>query len=202
MSTVRCSSWPSATARLKAIVVLPTPPFGAKTEMTRVSPDRRSSRRTPCGRPAMRFIRSNPENGIDRTPWMPALGVHLDRVLRHGQHDDRARPARRVDLLDELGALDPALQQRIDQHDVRAELADLGDRLAAVAQDVEQLHRCWVFSRPRMYCATCGTSSTIRRRVWSLSKLDMGLDDTTGPVGGHRPDGSRPASVRRQRFRR
>ena len=29
-----------------------------------------------------------------------------------------------------------------------------------------------------MYCATCGTSSTISRRVWSL---DIGLDDTTGP---------------------
>ena len=28
MSTVRWSSWPSATARLNAIVVLPTPPFG------------------------------------------------------------------------------------------------------------------------------------------------------------------------------
>src|SRR5688500_3263316 len=32
-----------------------------------------------------------------------------------------------------------------------------------------------------MYCATCGTSSTIRRRVWSLLELDMGFDDTTGP---------------------
>ena len=36
ISTVRCSSWPKATARLNAIVVLPTPPFGAKTVMTRV----------------------------------------------------------------------------------------------------------------------------------------------------------------------
>ncbi len=32
-----------------------------------------------------------------------------------------------------------------------------------------------------MYCATCGTSSTIRSRVWSLLEpLDIGLDDTTG----------------------
>ena len=32
MSTVRSSCWASATARLKAMVVLPTPPFGAKTD--------------------------------------------------------------------------------------------------------------------------------------------------------------------------
>jgi hypothetical protein len=33
-----------------------------------------------------------------------------------------------------------------------------------------------------MYWATWGTSSTIRRRVWSLLEpLDMGLDDTTVP---------------------
>ena len=38
MSTVRCSSWARATARLKAMVVLPTPPFGANTEMIRVAP--------------------------------------------------------------------------------------------------------------------------------------------------------------------
>ena len=38
MSTVRWPSWPIATARLKAIVVLPTPPFGAKTAMIRVAP--------------------------------------------------------------------------------------------------------------------------------------------------------------------
>ena len=30
--TVRCSAWANATARLNAIVVLPTPPFGANTE--------------------------------------------------------------------------------------------------------------------------------------------------------------------------
>ena len=30
-----------------------------------------------------------------------------------------------MDLLDQLGALDPALEQRVDEDDVRAELADL-----------------------------------------------------------------------------
>ena len=39
----------------------------------------------------MRLMRSKPENGIESTPWMPCVGVGLDRVLRHGQDDDRAR---------------------------------------------------------------------------------------------------------------
>ncbi len=48
----------------------------------------------------------------------------------------------------------------------------------------------WVFSRPRMYCATCGTSSTIRRRVWSLRCHRR--DDTTAP----RPEPSRRSGTR------
>ena len=38
MSTVRCPCWPIATARLNAIVVLPTPPLGANTDTTRDPP--------------------------------------------------------------------------------------------------------------------------------------------------------------------
>ena len=38
MRTVRLPSWPMATARLNAIVVLPTPPFGAKTLYIREAP--------------------------------------------------------------------------------------------------------------------------------------------------------------------
>ena len=67
--------------------------------------------------------------------------VDLDRVLRHGQDDDRHAQPGFVDLLDELGALDPALEQGVDEDDVRPELADLVDALAAVGQDVEELHR-------------------------------------------------------------
>ena len=67
MSTVRCPSWPIETATLNAIVVLPTPPFGAKTENTRVdSVDEVAS--NSLRTPEMRFIRSNPENGIASTP--------------------------------------------------------------------------------------------------------------------------------------
>ena len=50
---------------------------------------------------AIRVIRSKPENGIERTPWMPARRVGLDRVLGHGQDDDRDAELGLVDLLDE-----------------------------------------------------------------------------------------------------
>ena len=73
MSTVFCPSWPIATAMLNAIVVFPTPPFGAKIEKTRfdsVEDVASNSLRTP----EIRFIRSKPENGIARTPWMPLAG--------------------------------------------------------------------------------------------------------------------------------
>ena len=37
---------------------------------------------------------------------------------------------------------------------------DLAGRLRAVGEDVEELDRAWALSSPRMYWATCGTSST------------------------------------------
>ncbi len=65
--------------------------------------------------------------------------VDLDRVLRHGKDDDRHVQAGFLDVLDQLGALDPALEQRVDHDDVRSELADLVDGAATVGQDVEEL---------------------------------------------------------------
>ena len=59
--------------------------------------------------------------------------VQLDRVLGHGQDDDRDVDVGILDLLDELQALDPALEQGVDEDDVRPELLDLGDDLGAVA---------------------------------------------------------------------
>ena len=101
------------------MVVLPTPPFGAKTLMTRVLVTASSASNSLRTWP-IRVIRSKPENGIDRTPWMPVVGVGLDRVLGHGQDDDRHAELGLVDLLDELEALDPALEQGVDEDDVRA----------------------------------------------------------------------------------
>ena len=82
---------------------------------------------------------SKPENGIDSTPWTPFVRVDLDRVLRHGQHDHRHMQPGLMDLLDELRALDPALEQGVDHHDVGTQLGDLVDGPAAVGEHVEQL---------------------------------------------------------------
>jgi hypothetical protein len=69
----------------------------------------------------------------------PGVRVDRDGVLGNGQDDDRHLEARLVDLLDELGALHPTLEERVDEHDIRSQLADLGEGLAAVADDVEKL---------------------------------------------------------------
>ena len=103
-----------------------------------MAPDGRG-RSKSCRTWLMRVIRSKPENGIDSTPWMPASGSRLDRVLGNGQHDDRDAEPGVVDLLDELHALDPALEQRVDEDDVRPELLDLGDDLGSVGDHVEEL---------------------------------------------------------------
>ncbi len=71
---------------------------------------------------------------------MPATGSRLDRVLGHGQHDDRDPEARLAELGDDLLALGPALEEPVHDDDVGAELAGLGDRAAAVGHDVDQLH--------------------------------------------------------------
>ena len=56
---------------------------------------------------------------------MPALGVDVDRVLGDGQDDDRHAVAGVGDLLGERQALDPALEQGVDEDDVGPELLDL-----------------------------------------------------------------------------
>ena len=187
MRTVFCSSWPIATARLKAMVVLPTPPLGANTEMT-ASCRPRSTRRTACGRRMLGHELEARER--HREDAVDALrGIDLDRVLRNGQDDDRDAQPGLVDLLDELGALDPALQQRVDDHDVGPQAGGSGRRPAAVDRTSSSLTACCVLRRPRMYCATWGTSSTIRRRVWSLLEPTghraRRYHASVGPTGGH-----------------
>ena len=138
MSTVRWSSWPIATARLKAIVVLPTPPFGAKTEMIRVAPpaldglERLADVVDDVDEVEAR--ERHREDAVDAV-----LGVRIERVLGHGQDDHGDAELGLVDLVDEVRPLDPSLEQRIDQDDVRSELLDVRQRLRAVGQDVEKL---------------------------------------------------------------
>ena len=105
------------------MVVLPTPPFGAKTLITRVVATACCSSNSLRALP-IRVIRSKPENGIDRTPWMPLSGSGSIGFCGHGQDDDRHAELGLVDHLDELRALDPALEQRVDEDDVRPQLLD------------------------------------------------------------------------------
>ena len=108
------------------MVVLPTPPFGAKTE--------RIARRLPSVTSRANCLAHAGDAGHQveagerhRQDAVDALaGVDLDRVLRDGQDDHRDAEAGLVDLLDELRALDPALEQRVDEDDVGPQLADLG----------------------------------------------------------------------------
>ena len=46
-----------------------------------------------------------------------------------------------VELVHEVEALDPALEQGVDDDDVRAQLGDQAEHLGAVADDVQQLDR-------------------------------------------------------------
>ena len=70
-----------------------------------------------------------------------------------------------MDLLDELEALDLALEERVEEDDVRAELLIWGMTLEPSVITSSSLTVDCEFSRPRMYCATCGTSSTSSRRA-------------------------------------
>ena len=57
---------------------------------------------------------------------MPLAGSTSTGFCGHGQHDDRDVELGSVDLLDELGSLDPALEEGVDQDDIGAELARSG----------------------------------------------------------------------------
>ena len=120
------------------MVVLPTPPFGANTEKMRVlafSWSSSNALRTPL----IRLMRSKPGERHRQDAVDAPLRIGLDGILRHGQDDDRHPEAGFVDLLDEARALHPALQERVDDHDVRSQFLDLEQGLAAFTQDVEQL---------------------------------------------------------------
>ncbi len=98
-----------------------------------------------------------------------------------------------------------ALQQGVDHEHVGMALRDdRSSTLRPSADHVEQLDVRWALSRLRTYCATCGTSSTRRRRIWS-DEPDTTADYTKrarrtarsapGPNGRRR---DRPRSPRRE----
>ena len=99
---------------------------------------------------------------------MPLPGSDDDRLLRDGEHDDRDLQAGLVDLRDQVHALDPALEQRVDE-DRRpggAPPISPSTREPSLTTSSSLIADCEL-SSPRMYCATWGTSSTTRRRIWS-----------------------------------
>ena len=148
--TVRWSIWASATARLNAMVVLPTPPFGEKMVMTRVVPTvwRASKSFLTC---AIRVIRSKPENGIDRTPSIPRAGsgsIGFCGTVR--TITGTSRPASRI-CSTSFGPLTRPWS--------RASTITTSGRISPIAaiarapsvSTSSSLTRAWVSRRPRMY---------------------------------------------------
>ena len=103
---------------------------------------------------------------------MPCSGSGSTGFCGHGQDDDRDAELGLVDLLDEVQALDPALEQRVDDARRPAGAPGSGRRPCAPSvRTSSSLTLACAFSSPRMYWATCGTSSTMSRRVWSLDAI-------------------------------
>ena len=188
MSTVRCSSWPIATARLKAMVVLPTPPLGAKTDRIRGRPVGRR------GRELLLHVRRSGSSGRSpRTASRGRRGCPRSTSTSTGfcgtvrTITGTPRPASWI-CSTSLQALDPALQERVDEDDVRPQLADLGEHLAAVGDDVEQLHRRLRVEQPADVLRDLGDVLDDQQACLIAARMpDIGLDDTTRPVG--RPPG-------------
>ena len=130
---------------------------------------------------------------------MPCAGSGSTGFCGHGQHDDRDAELGLVDLLDELRALDPALEQGVDHHDVRSHLADRAIARAPSVRTSSSLTLAWAFeqaadvlsdlrARPRRSAGASGHCSNARHRP----------DDTTraGPPGGGRRAGVNRVRVR------
>ena len=182
ISAVRLPAWPKATARLSAIVVVPTPPFGAKTVTSLELP-------ADCGLLEQGLDAVDPADEVvagerHRQDGVDALGrIGLDRLLGHRQDDDRdARPGG-MELADERGPLDPALEQRVDDHHVGPELGDLGRHLRAIGHDVQQLDLLL----------------GVQQAPDVLTDLRDVLDDEQADLigGGHRADYTKPTSLSR-----
>ena len=71
---------------------------------------------------------------------MPRAGVTSDGVLGNGQDNGGNIQTGIAELLDQLRALDLALEQQVDHHDIRSELPRRLEDLRAIVEDFEQLH--------------------------------------------------------------
>ena len=84
--------WPIATARLKAMVVFPTPPLGENTETTRQAPDARAWRSARTWLESVDQLEAAERQRQHRVD--AAVGVAGQRMLGHRQHHDRDVQAR------------------------------------------------------------------------------------------------------------
>ena len=101
---------------------------------------------------SIRDMSSKPENGIARTPWMPASGSVSTGFWGTVRTMTGTPSIGVTDLLDELRALHATLKQSVHDDDVGPQLA--GSVETAFAPSVttsRSLTRDWALSRPRMY---------------------------------------------------
>jgi hypothetical protein len=85
-------------------------------------------------------MRSKPENGSERTPWIPASGSGSTGLFGTVRTMTGTPSSASTDRRDEARPLEPALQEPIDEHDVGSELLDRPECSGAIVEDVEQLH--------------------------------------------------------------
>ena len=120
------------------MVVLPTPPFGAKIVMTCVDVLGAGLRvladRVDAGHEFETGERHR-EDTVDA-----GFGIGLDRVLGHREDDDRHTDIGVADLLDQLRAFQATLKQGVHDHDVWPELLDRRERLRALTHHFEEFH--------------------------------------------------------------
>ena len=164
MRTVRWFSWPRATARLNATVVLPTPPFGANTLMTRFEVTASCSSNSLRALPIL-VMRSKPENGIDSTPWMPRMGSTSTGFWGTVRTITGTPNSASWIISTSFGPLmRPWSSASTRTMSGRSSLI-VGMARAPSLRTSSSFTRAWALSRPRMYWATCGTSSTMSSRV-------------------------------------
>src|SRR3954452_376445 len=114
------------------------------------------------------------------------FGIGLDRVLRDGEDDDRDSDVGVTDLLDQLRALQAALQQSVHDHDVWPKLLDRREGLRALADHFEQLHPGLGIQQAADVLSDLG--DILDDQQPRLVALWHPPDDTTGFVRGTYPE--------------
>ena len=165
---------------MSAIVVVPTPPFGAKTVISRELPVAWVSwnRRLHAVDPADQVV-AGERHRQDRVDALFSGSGSIGFWGTVRTITGTPCPGG-VELADQGRALDPALEERVDDDDVGSELGDLGRHLRAIGHDVEQLDLLL----------------RVQQAPDVLTDLRDILDDEQADLigGGHRADYTKPTS--------